>query len=49
LASKLRQLRKFTDLANFTLKCGICKKGLVGQKDAQAHAIETGHAQFTEY
>ncbi|KAI8819396.1 uncharacterized protein EV422DRAFT_111109 [Fimicolochytrium jonesii] len=41
--------KKFTDLANFTLRCGICKKGIVGQHEAQAHAMETGHAQFTEY
>ncbi|KAJ3416929.1 Mitochondrial carrier protein ymc2 [Chytridiales sp. JEL 0842] len=49
LASVLKQQKKFTDLANFTLKCGICAKGLKGQKEAQAHAMETGHAQFTEY
>ncbi|TPX66553.1 hypothetical protein SpCBS45565_g04363 [Spizellomyces sp. 'palustris'] len=49
LARIWNEKRKFTDLANFTLKCGICKKGLKGQKEAQAHALETGHASFTEY
>ncbi|KAJ3033239.1 ubiquitin-specific protease otu1 [Rhizophlyctis rosea] len=49
LAGIWKKKRKFTDLANFTLKCGVCGKGLVGQKDAQAHAMQTGHASFTEY
>lgn len=35
-----------TDTANFTLKCEICKKGLIGQKEAQSHAMQTGHAAF---
>ncbi|KAJ3288742.1 ubiquitin-specific protease otu1 [Borealophlyctis nickersoniae] len=49
LAEMWKKMRKFTDLANFTLKCGKCGVGLKGQKDAQAHAMETGHAEFTEY
>ncbi|KAI8995938.1 hypothetical protein BC832DRAFT_568073 [Gaertneriomyces semiglobifer] len=49
LARIWNQKRKFTDLANFTLKCGVCGKGLRGQKEAQAHAMEVGHTEFTEY
>ncbi|KAI8140786.1 hypothetical protein BJV82DRAFT_658835 [Fennellomyces sp. T-0311] len=33
LADILRQKRKFTDVANFTLKCNQCQKGLVGEKE----------------
>eukprot|EP00842_Homolaphlyctis_polyrhiza_P004186 jgi/Hompol1/4769/HPOL_003869-RA len=49
LAEIWRKNRKYTDMANFTLKCGICLQGLVGQKEAQAHAKQTGHTSFTEY
>ncbi|KAJ3078446.1 hypothetical protein HK102_004504 [Quaeritorhiza haematococci] len=49
LAGIWKKKRKFTDLATFTLRCGVCKKGLVGQKEAQQHAMDTGHTQFTEY
>jgi len=43
------QQHKFTDLAKFSLRCSICRKGLVGQREAQAHAIATGHGEFEEY
>ncbi|KAJ3049882.1 ubiquitin-specific protease otu1 [Rhizophlyctis rosea] len=49
LAGIWKKKRKFTDLARFQLRCGVCKKGLVGQKDAQEHAMQTGHTSFTEY
>lgn len=49
LAKILKVAHKYTDLANFTLKCGICAIGLKGQKEAQKHAMETGHSEFTEY
>ena len=41
--------KKFTDTANFTLRCGICKQGLRGEKEAVEHAKLTGHQHFTEY
>ena len=41
--------KKFTDTANFTLRCGVCKQGLRGEKEAVEHAKLTGHQQFTEY
>lgn len=49
LARKLKKEHKYTDLANFTLKCGICFKGLKGQVEAQKHAMSTGHDKFTEF
>lgn len=49
LAAVLKKKHRYTDLASFTLKCGVCAKGLVGQRDAQQHALSTGHAQFAEY
>ncbi|CDS08664.1 hypothetical protein LRAMOSA10025 [Lichtheimia ramosa] len=49
LADILRQKRKYTDVANFTLKCNQCMKGLVGEKDARDHAAATKHTHFVEY
>ncbi|KAF8511946.1 OTU-domain-containing protein [Hysterangium stoloniferum] len=49
LAAKLRIQKKFTNTATFLLKCEICGKGLKGEKEARAHAGETGHAEFGEY
>jgi len=41
--------KSFTDTANFTLRCLVCQRGLVGQSEAVKHAKETGHANFGEY
>ena len=41
--------RQFTDVANFTLRCGACQKGLKGEKEALEHAKATGHSNFSEY
>ncbi|KAG1126726.1 hypothetical protein G6F42_007544 [Rhizopus arrhizus] len=49
LVDGLRKSHKFTDIANFTLKCEQCNTGLKGEKDAQNHAAATGHTRFTEY
>lgn len=53
LAEKLVQdahrQRKFTDTANFTLRCAVCQKALVGQKEAVEHATQTGHTNFQEF
>jgi len=49
LAARLRAQKKFTNTATFLLKCEICGKGIKGEKEARAHASETGHAQFGEY
>ncbi|KIJ69014.1 hypothetical protein HYDPIDRAFT_172511 [Hydnomerulius pinastri MD-312] len=49
LATILRERRAFTNMATFDLKCEQCGKGLRGEKDARAHAQETGHVRFGEY
>ena len=41
--------RKFTDTAQFALRCLVRQRGLKGEKEALAHAKETGHANFSEY
>lgn len=41
--------KKYTDTANFSLRCLVCQQGLVGQTEAVAHAKSTGHANFGEY
>lgn len=41
--------RKYTDTAKFTLRCGVCQIGVVGQKEAGEHAQATGHVNFQEY
>nr|KJB12011.1 hypothetical protein B456_002G088500 [Gossypium raimondii] len=40
--------RRYTDTANFTLRCGVCQIGVIGQK-AVEHAQATGHVNFQEY
>nr|KJB12008.1 hypothetical protein B456_002G088500 [Gossypium raimondii] len=41
--------RRYTDTANFTLRCGVCQIGVIGQKEAVEHAQATGHVNFQEY
>ncbi|KAL5978597.1 OTU protein [Asimina triloba] len=41
--------RNYTDTANFTLRCGVCQIGVIGQKEAVEHAQATGHVNFQEY
>lgn len=41
--------KQFTDVGKFTLRCTACQLGLVGQAQAQKHAQETGHVNFSEY
>ncbi|KAL6196334.1 hypothetical protein ACLB2K_031949 [Fragaria x ananassa] len=41
--------RSYTDTANFTLRCGVCQVGLIGQKEAVEHAKATSHVNFQEY
>jgi len=49
LADILRAKRAYTNTATFTIRCQVCKKGLKGEKEARAHASETGHVEFGEY
>ncbi|THG98631.1 hypothetical protein EW026_g3593 [Hermanssonia centrifuga] len=49
LADALRAKKAYTNTATFDLRCQICQKGLKGEKEARAHASETGHVEFGEY
>ncbi|KAM0936592.1 putative ubiquitinyl hydrolase 1 [Dioscorea sansibarensis] len=49
LVQEENRKRSYTDTANFTLRCGQCSVGLVGQKEAADHARQTGHVNFQEY
>jgi ubiquitin thioesterase OTU1 len=49
LATKLRAKRAYTNTATFDLKCEVCGKGIKGEKEARAHAAETGHVKFGEF
>ena len=49
LVERFHVHRQFTDTANFTLRCSVCKVGLIGEKEAVEHANKTGHANFEEY
>jgi ubiquitin thioesterase OTU1 len=41
--------RKYTDTGKFTLRCSVCQKGVVGEKEAVEHAKATQHTNFQEY
>lgn len=49
LAHNANKAHNYTDLANFTLKCGTCQTGLKGESDARKHAKDTGHTNFQEF
>jgi ubiquitin thioesterase OTU1 len=49
LAEKFKQMRLFTDTANFSLRCLVCQEGLVGENEAREHARSTGHQNFGEF
>jgi ubiquitin thioesterase OTU1 len=58
VANELKKKNQFTDKANFSIKCGVCKHSKTflfigyecfkGEKEAVAHAQETGHSNFQE-
>lgn len=48
IANELRESQQFTDLSNFSLMCGVCRKGLKGEKEAVDHGKKTGHSNFQE-
>ncbi|KAF4614470.1 hypothetical protein D9613_002684 [Agrocybe pediades] len=49
LADILRSKKAYTNTSTFDLKCEQCGQGLKGEKDARAHAEQTGHIRFGEY
>lgn len=48
LVGKLKEQHYFTDTAGFALKCGICGWTGHGERAAEKHGMETGHAKFEE-
>ncbi|CAH9083565.1 unnamed protein product [Cuscuta europaea] len=49
LVKDQQRKRSYTDTSNFTLRCGVCQIGVIGQKEATEHAQATGHVNFQEY
>ncbi|KAJ3679383.1 hypothetical protein LUZ60_017394 [Juncus effusus] len=49
LVKDQQKKRSYTDTSNFTLRCGVCQIGVIGQKEAVEHAQATGHVNFQEY
>nr|CAB3448939.1 unnamed protein product [Digitaria exilis] len=49
LVREAQRKRSYTDTSNFTLRCGVCQIGVIGQKEAVEHAQATGHVNFQEY
>ncbi|KAI3820527.1 hypothetical protein L1987_08075 [Smallanthus sonchifolius] len=49
LVKDQQRKRSYTVTANFTLRCGVCQIGVIGQKEAVEHAQATGHVNFQEY
>nr|GEU72978.1 ubiquitin thioesterase OTU1 [Tanacetum cinerariifolium] len=49
LVKDQQRKRSYTDTANFTLRCGVCQIGVIGQKEAVEHAQTTGHVNFQEF
>ncbi|KAF1890390.1 hypothetical protein Lal_00013644 [Lupinus albus] len=48
-AKEQQRKKSYTDTSNFTLRCGVCQIGVIGQKEAVEHARATGHVNFQEY
>ncbi|GIY79512.1 ubiquitin thioesterase OTU1 [Caerostris extrusa] len=48
IAREAKASRQYTDIANFSVTCGICNVSLRGQDEMRAHAKLTGHNQFGE-
>ena len=49
IANEAKAARQYTDVSRFTLRCRVCEKAFVGQKEAQAHAQATRHVDFSEF
>ncbi|XP_077985022.1 ubiquitin thioesterase OTU1-like [Glandiceps talaboti] len=48
LAEEARQMKHYTDLERFKLRCIDCNIGLTGYGEAEYHASKTGHTNFGE-
>jgi len=48
IAQEAKASRQFTDINRFTLRCMQCDTMLIGNAEAQKHAVATGHTNFGE-
>lgn len=44
----LKEKKQYTNTNTFSLVCQVCFKGIEGEKEARAHAQETGHQNFAQ-
>lgn len=49
VATVMRDRHMYTEEATFAIMCETCRKPLVGSKEANEHAKQTGHTSFVEY
>ncbi|PVD24079.1 hypothetical protein C0Q70_14549 [Pomacea canaliculata] len=49
IAREAQSTGQFTNTAEFSLHCLVCRVLLKGQKEAQQHAAESGHSHFGEH
>ena len=48
LLRNLKEKKQYTNTNSFSLVCNVCYKNLTGEKEAMAHAKETGHQNFAQ-
>ncbi|KAK7503382.1 hypothetical protein BaRGS_00005303 [Batillaria attramentaria] len=49
IAKEAQSSGQFTNVAEFSLRCLICRTPLKGQGEAQQHALSTGHDKYGEF
>ncbi|XP_076448678.1 ubiquitin thioesterase OTU1-like [Babylonia areolata] len=49
IAREAQSSGQFTNMEQFSLRCLVCRVPLKGQKEAQQHALSTGHQNYGEY
>ena len=48
ITNKLHSLNSFVDTKNYSIKCNVCYKLLMGNQDAVSHSKATGHINFVQ-
>lgn len=49
IAREAQSSGQFTNMAEFALRCLVCRAPFKGQSEAQQHALKTGHDRYGEY
>lgn len=49
LAEMAKTEHRYTDVTKFALKCDVCGTAIVGEREAQSHAMQTLHDRFSEF